>query len=268
MARRWGQWLPRIQSEANATSGLFGLAGAGIGIIGGVMAAPVAVAVGSAAVVGTLGWCVIKAIPPKLQRASDVVGTTMTAADVLAIDPPISRAGFVGTGRVGKSTLLSHIAVRAAPAAKTAHVSATVISSQSAPQRYLALFDGAGQQYSQQFKILDSADILLVFVDHNAGDRDIVTDHARLEEHQFFIRQLIDYLTANSIKLRHAHFVLNKSDLWMSGPDTAVLRSWFDGLVTEWGRSNLSASLSHAEHSNTKPSDVTALNSVLFRHVR
>ena len=266
MAGWWKTWLSRSAQEANATSGLVTLLGGGTAAFGAFTAVPVAAIGGGVVILGAAAWCAWKGYPPKLKNAFDLVGATISARDVDLIDPPISKAGFLGASRVGKTTLLSHIAVRPNPNVRTDHISVTVISSQTSPQKYLALFDGAGQKFTQQFKILDSADVLLIFVDHNDGDNDVAIDETRMAMHLSFVDQLRDHITSNGIKVSHVHFVLNKSDLWMKSGDVDKIQHWFNKLVDDWNKSGIAPS-TRAAHSNNDPSSITTLINELFRHV-
>lgn len=265
-SRRWGQWLKRSSEEANATSGVVAILGGAVTAAGVAFAAPVAAGMGGAVMAGAAVWCAWKGFPARASTPAEKVGASLSLREVEALDPPVARIGFVGASRVGKTTLLAHMAVRVPTTPRTDRVTATIIGSQTAPQRYCALVDGAGQEYTQQFSVIGFSRVLLIFVDHNESSSDVSVDDARLTQHREFVDQVRSHIAANHLSIDHVHFVLNKSDLWVAGPDSARLRTWFDAMVADWVRLGLSTT-TKAEHSNFHPHEVTALVRELFRHV-
>lgn len=215
---------------------------------------------------GAAVWCAWKGFPPRLSSAAERVGATLSLREVEALDPPVARIGFVGASRVGKTTLLAHMSVRSTTSNRTDRVAATILGSQTAPQKYCALVDGAGQEYTQQFAVIGFANVILIFVDHNVSSTDPNIDHVRLDQHRAFVDQMRSHITSHRLRISHVHFVLNKSDLWSSSADSARLRTWFDALVDDWSRLGLSTT-TKADHSNLHPNEVTALTNELFRHV-
>jgi len=53
------------------------------------------------------------------------------------------------------------------------------------------LLDGDGKQHTQQFVIIEKADLLIIFFDHNETDNKNQVVKKRLLEHEEFFEQII-----------------------------------------------------------------------------
>lgn len=264
-SRQWGQWPERLYKELKETSGVVGIAGVALSAVGGIAAAP-AILIGGAVVVGgALSWAVWRGFPPKLHRADDLLGRIVSLDELDSVHPPLRRFGMVGASSVGKSTLLDHLRVVPTKPRRTDEVHAIVIALQSNPPEHIALLDGAGQQYAQQFDIAKKSDIMTIFLDHDQGDKKVTTTRRRLEQHEEFLSQLEHYLDGmENVRFRHIHFILNKRDLWEKNPKKSELEAWFMGHVDHWRRGNLAETVTSAHHSNLDPNDIATL-AMLFR---
>jgi hypothetical protein len=202
-SRRWGQFPKRMLTEAATTSGVIGVAGLAVGAAALVVAAPVAATLGGALVVVGAGWTAYRAIPPKRHTPAELMGKILNVNELDNIDPPLVRVGFIGASRAGKSTLLDHLQTIRSRDEQTENPYASVVALQrTSPQKYFALVDAAGQYYTQQFKVVDNADVLLVFVDHNEGSSDPTIDQGRLRTHEGFLFQLDSHLKSLNREVR------------------------------------------------------------------
>lgn len=264
MSRRWRRWPGRFVSEANSASGLFGIGGAGIAATGAVLAAPVVLGLGAALAVGVTVVCAYRAIPPQAFQAADLIGDRITDLSMIEqIDPRPSRIGFVGISRVGKTTLLSNLVAERPPAnVRTEDPYATLMVIPGRPPRYAALIDAAGQQYSQQFQVVDEAEHLIVCLDHNSSDAEGSVIEERLRSQDEFLGHLAGHLKGRPGRLRAIHLVLNKRDLWEQTDHAQRARSWVDAQVAHW-RMLPGIKVTSAIHSNFNAADTTALVEVL-----
>lgn len=264
--RRWSTWPQRFREQANVTSGLLTLAGAGAAGGGLVLAAPVVMSLGLVFAAGVAGWCAVRAIPPAQRAPQDAVGDRFpNLAELEQFSPPLARVGFLGASRAGKTTLLMHVIAQPAPSnVRTDDPYAIITALVGQPSRYFALIDAAGQQYSQQFKVADESGCLVVCLDHASGDRDPNVDPDRLRQHEEFLRQLLGHLRNTSRMPSTMHFLLNKRDLWESCAVRPDLEHWFDEQVARWSSlPNVQVTSSH--HSNFKAEDTTLFIQTLRR---
>lgn len=257
--RRWGSWPKRFGEQANATSGIFALGGAGVTAGGLIFAAPVIAAGGVVLLAGTAVWCAVKAVPPEQRSPADAVGDRIDDLSALAqFEPPLRRVGFVGASKAGKTTLLMHVIQQPAPInTRTDDPYAVVSALVGKPSQFFALIDAAGQQFGQQFKVADESERLIVCLDHTADDHDPAADQQRLQEHDAFLKQMLGHLKTRGRMPTEMHFLLNKRDLWENGQDRTVLESWFDGQVAQWARMP-GTRVTSSRHSNFKAEDTTA----------
>ena len=257
--RRWRSWPKRFSEQANATSGIFALGGAGVAAGGLILAAPVIAAGGAVLLASTAAWCAVKALPPVQRSPQDAVGDRIDDLAALSqFDPPVKRVGFVGASRAGKTTLLMHVIQQPAPTnTRTDDPYAVVSALIGKPPCYFALIDAAGQQFAQQFKVADESERLILCLDHTADDHDPAAHQDRLQEHEAFLKQMLGHLKTRGKMPAEVHFLMNKRDLWEGGPDRGKLDSWFDAQVAQWS-SMPGTRVTSSRHSNFKAEDTTA----------
>lgn len=262
MPRKWKDFPERFGKEANSTSGVAGLAGLGVTAIGAVVAAPVVTVIGVAVALSVTGWCAYKSIPPKMRLAQNVAGKVVrNLSELSLIHPPPKRIGVLGPTRVGKTTLLSHLQMQVHPGARTESPYACVVAIPGS-SAYVALIDAAGQQYSQQFKVYDESDAVMVLLDHNESDASQDAIEVRLASHRDFLAQLTGHKLSSGREPAEIHFLMNKRDLWEPGKNAEELGVWFQGLVEGW-RANTRSTVTSATHSNRHPDDLANVASIL-----
>jgi hypothetical protein len=221
--RSWKQYPKNLKDELNGFSGLAGTGGL-FGAIASAFAAPASiasVATGAAALVGVaaFGIAAYRAIPPAHLDPKDLTGNSVALPILASIFPKISTVGIVGISQAGKTTLRHALMHQNAPPTRTQHGKAFIMALQSTPQKYIALLDGAGEQYAQQFEIAALADIVVILLDHNDTSTDIRLKQKRIQAHVAFLTQVKHHLIHNGIaKKKAVIFLKNKSDLWCRAP--------------------------------------------------
>jgi hypothetical protein len=263
--RRWlYRFGPRLQDQLNIVAGIVGvgavaLGAAGLFTEGTVRTVLILLGAGIVCIMVVVG--IIRAWPPKELKPSDVAGEDHPLADLPSIYPRVPALGVLGAGAVGKSTLKSRLLQLPAPEKAytqnvTFHVSALLHNHQT----YVALLDGRGESYDQQFEIAAQADIVLILLDHN--DIDSTDPNAdRLAAHRDFGNQIRDYLNRRAIRKRVVHLLLNKTDLWHKADDVSQeeIRSFFAEEVERWRSAFGGDAVTEAEHSNDLPDDTADL---------
>lgn len=255
-SRRWGQWPGGFLAAFRDTSGVVGAAGVMAAAAGAFGAVPLAVgAFGAAAVVGSALWAGAKSFPRLLEHPSTLLGKRVDTSRLGRIDPPPLKIGVIGPTLAGKTTLLDHASLRAPRGERTDNLYAVIVALQTSPQRYVALIDGAGAVYSQQFRVAEHADLLVIIVDHNRSSSEPAVDDERLAAHQEFVNQLIGHLKEQleqhpSQRPKRIHVLLNKSDLWRGSPGEGQLVKWFRDLTSGLAATGWASQFSSAHHSN------------------
>ncbi len=192
--RKWTAWGGRLREELNGVSGIAGVGGTVITVASlAVFTGAAAVAIGTGGAVlafGAVGYAMYKAVPPRLRKPEDVVNRTVGLHELNEVNPPILKLAIIGPSRAGKTTLKSRLSFQATPTERTQSVDAYVVSVPSSPLSYLAVLDGGGEKFAQQFKIAEPCDFLCVILDHNQSDVEISVSSERLNEHAAFLKQV------------------------------------------------------------------------------
>lgn len=265
MARNWRQFPARLKQEATSASSFASIASAGLVAAGVVLTLPTVGVLSAIVCAAATAWSVAKAIPPQLESREHYVNVLFTDLTLLdRLTPEIDRIGIVGVSRAGKSTLLDSLLVRPKRMETTERPYATVAVLPSVPAKYYALVDAAGQQYSQQFKIVDNTDYLIIVLDHNSSDASSDLDSSRQEEHDLFLKQLMGHFRNTSRIPKGLHFLLNKSDLWSKDEATSQpLKKWFESKVSTCSHMPIML-VTKATHTNLD----TAAIACLVEHLR
>jgi hypothetical protein len=270
--RHWHKWLKRFIQELNSTSGLASLGGLILTVIAFIgwtasssfLSAFLGISGIFIAVVAIMipAW---KAIPPKLWNAADLVGQRLTLDKIESVDPPLLKLGVVGSSQVGKSTLVSRVLHQIPPSQRTDIVHGYVAALNTNPLQFLAMLDGPGQVFANQFQIATPADILCIIIDHNLSDNETSIEETRIQEHIKFQQQLRGYLKEQSKKPVWIHLLLNKQDLWENNSldKCERLKQLLKDEAKAWKDSNLVSTVTFAEHSNGRPDEITSLISHL-----
>ena len=253
--RKWSDWPCRFGKALTDTGGVVGLVGLGISAVGATVAGSVVLAIGGVTAGGALVYAACRGIPPKMLSAAELVGTDVPLRMLEAIDPPILKLGVVGTTQAGKTTFIQKALHRPPGTTRTNKVYAAVLALQTSPTRYIALLDGDGEQFPQQFEVSENADFLVVFVDHNQSDDGVAKSKDRLDEHDRFLKQLEFHIRRRG-KLSRLHLLLNKRDLWERSKGAAELEQWLASHAQRWQNANMATETTLGIHSNMVVDDI------------
>lgn len=251
MKRQWGDWGRLTVREINATSGLFALGGTVVAATGVILAAPVVLALGGTLAAGTAGWCLYKGVPPKLPSPEDLLGQVIT--DLKSLDqvyPRLARVGVIGASQAGKSTLLANLEGEEKVPGRTDAPYANVVALSGGANRFIAFIDAAGNRYAQQFRVVDAAEHIVLFLDNAEGSSSAAVDKDRLKVHEAFMEQLAGHIRDSGKPPTSLHFILNKRDLWQNSLEENALRAWFQAQVRDWQKLATQTTVSSSEHSN------------------
>ncbi len=244
-------WVENFKSEMKDIGGLTSLFGGLVAASATVMAVP-AIAIGGVVITG--GGILVagfRAIPDKLESPKKYVKKTIKI-DKLNDVEPILRVGVIGNTKSGKSTLLDKMQLNTFTNERTDELYATILMPIQS-SNYIAFIDGAGQEYTQQFTIIDNSDFLLLLVDHN-GEDGVRVSNDRLNSHQDFIVQMIQHINKNNMK-KQIHLLLNKEDKWsVSNTKEALLQRFeeYKQLLSQ----NPLVKLTSSSHSNFIDRDI------------
>jgi hypothetical protein len=125
--------------------------------------------------------------------------------------------------------------------------------------KYLAILDGRGDRYSQQFQLALACDYLCVVLDHNESPTDIPIVKSRLDEHRDFLEQVKHHLEqSHAAPKQWVHFLINKRDLWIKAPaeDKAFLIQSVRDEAESWRREKLTQTADVREYSNNSNEDI------------
>lgn len=260
--RRWNTWPKRFGKALTDTGGVVGIVGIGISAVGATVAAPIMIGVGGVTICGALIYAGCKGIPPKMLSAAELVGTYVPLQALENIHPNILKLGILGYTQSGKTTFLKHALQQMPDKVRTSKVYAAILALQITPVTYVALLDGDGEQFAQQFEVAEQADFLLVFVDHNHSDDKVGRSKERIEDHDRFLKQLEFHISRRK-PLSRLHIVLNKRDLWEKSKNSIELKEWFEDHVQQWKKANIAKEITSEVHSNLISGDIGKI----LRHI-
>lgn len=267
--RHWGRWPKQAKEELNGISGLAGVGGTVIGIGGLTLlagpAALVCAVLGGTITVGAVGYALVKAVPPRLKSPEDLVGQTVPLKELESV-LPIRTLSIIGPTQAGKTTLRNRLAFKSGPVSRTQEMTAYITSLQTAPPTYLAVLDGGGEKFPQQFNLVEVCDCLCIVIDHNRSDSDSTISQKRVEEHQFFLEQIVNQLNHANVKPKlWVQFLINKHDLWKSATaqQLASFDSFYQDQVKEWRKANRGQTVDSRPHSNEDADDIAEFMNLL-----
>lgn len=266
--KNWSEFPKKFRSELNEVGGIIGAAGVGMAALGTVLAAPYIAVISGVIGSGAFIYAAVKSNPDVLAEPDDVLGKQLDLNELANLTPPVMGVGIVGATRVGKSTLLECLSFKNTSGIRTDELYAVVVKLQTTGNQYIALIDGAGQEYGQQFDIVVNSDFLAIVLDHNESNSSISIDDNRLESHKQFVEQIERHLKKKA-KRKRVHFVLNKNDLWGKNTDLEKERmtKWYESIVKNFEQRNLSEKVTSAIHSNLESSCVTNFNNSIIEEV-
>ena len=256
--RRWSEWPRKISEELNSVTGLLTVGGAVLTWAGGGAATALGI-VGWVITIGALVYAICRAIPPAMENADDLVGKTLDLIELNNISPPIRKLAFVGPTRTGKTTLKRRLQFEPSPNERTQAATATIVPILTNPVTYLAVLDGGGESFPQQFKIAELADHLCLVVDHNNSNDDPSVSGERRIETVKFMTQIREYLLeTESPKKVSVEVLVNKRDLWETLPvkDRKTFLDFVSEETKKWKDGNFSKDVRMATHSNQNIDDV------------
>lgn len=269
--RLWKTWPKRLRSEFNEVGGFLAVVGFALAVAPFTHDKPTEhpwlVAVIVLAGLGGVVACVAaisKSWPEAIRPISDVYGKTIRLEEVATLDPPPLRIGIVGPSYSGKSTLMHRIAALPLTNERTVGVFAMVVQMPTLHNRAVALIDGGGQYYTDQFRVAEDAEVLIVVIDHNQSETEKRLSDVRMDEHRQFARQLREKLKKGAPK-KLIVLLANKADIWrdISPEETAKFRAYIAEQHQVWASANLAQECVVAEHSNMSAEDMTVLTRVL-----
>ena len=230
-------------------------------------AAAVALAgVGTVMVVAAVATAATKGFPPAMKPAQELVGQVVELDALSNAAPTIQKLAIIGPGRAGKTTLRNRLAFDLSPLTRTQEISAYVASLQTHPQKYLAILDGQGDRFAQQFKLAELCDCLCIVIDHNASDSDAAIDPVRVSQHRDFLTQIKHHLDQSGAgKKQRTYILMNKRDLWASAPkdQQAALIEFVKGETEGWKNEKRAKKVDFRAHSNNIHEDVAQFMSLL-----
>jgi GTPase SAR1 family protein len=231
------------------------LIGVGISAAGATVAAPMLLITGVVTIGGAILYAGYRGLPPTLIPAKELVGKIIPLETLNSIERPVLKLGIVGTTQSGKTTFLKQVLQQPTETSRTNNVYASIVTLQTTPAEYIALIDGDGYQYDQQFQVAEHADFLIVFIDHSLGNQETNLSSNRLDEHDRFIGQLEPH-TKRKNQVTKIHLLLNKRDLWQKSEDAEALTKWFENHASSLKKSMFPTEVTSEVHSNLNASDI------------
>lgn len=253
--RRWATWPRRFGQALTETSGIVGLAGVGISAFGATVTAPAILIAGGVTIGGALLYAGYRGIPPTLKTASELVGSKVPLQVLDEIDRPILKLGIVGSTQSGKTTFLQQALQQPPETSRTNKIYAAIVALQTTPTIYIALIDGDGEQFAQQFEVAEHADFLLIFLDHNLGGSSVAKSKERIKEHDGFIKQL-EFHIKQRRHISRLHVIFNKRDLWEKSKNAGELQNWFKAHVDHLKQASYADEVTSDIHSNMIAADI------------
>jgi GTPase SAR1 family protein len=263
--RRWADWPKRVVGEFNSVSGVAGVGGAAVGIAGWSLlaGAPALVLTGFGAVVtvAAFGTAIYRSFPVPALSASKLVGKTLSLRELSDVDPTPIKFSIVGPSMSGKTTLRNRLSFVAHEPTRTQSVSAQIVALQTAPPALIAILDGGGEKFAQQFDLAANCDYLCLLIDHNSSDVDTSVDRSRLDQHAEFLKQIRHFLDESRLPAKRSIRILfNKRDLWekASQSDLDALKLFQENELRQWKEGSRGQDIAVQLHSNDNAADIAS----------
>ncbi len=261
--RTWFKWPGRIAQELNGVSGIAAIGGTAIGAGGLTFLAGTAAVLmtggGALVLAGAVGYAVVKGLPARATHAQDLAGQQLRLVQLENIDPPIRTLAVIGPELAGKTTLKNRLAFIGSKPTRTQQITAYITPLPATPVKYIAILDGGGEVFSQQFRIAELCDCLCIVLDHNPSDSDHTIIPTRLSQHKAFLEQVRHHLdNTNASQKLKIKLLINKHDLWKldTADRQAQLRDLCEGELKIWRDSKRGGEIDFSPHSNNIPLDV------------
>jgi hypothetical protein len=157
----------------------------------------------------------------------------------------------------------------------TQTITARVTAAVRNPTTFMALIDGRGEAFGQQFEVARYADIVLVLLDHNLVDGQTTIGPGRLDQHkelgnQVRLTMAEEWKTHDHERKRrlHVHILLNKADEWETGGKDVEheLMQLLESEEALWKSVQGVESVTTARHSNIRAADIARLAMAIRDH--
>jgi hypothetical protein len=128
------------------------------------------------------------------------------------------------------------------------------------------VLDGGGEKFPQQFNLAEICDCMCIVIDHNKSDSDSTISAERLEQHRFFLEQIVNQLNHANVKPKlWVHFLINKHDLWQSATaqQLAHFVTFYQERIKEWQNANRAETVDGRPHSNEDANDIAEFMNLL-----
>lgn len=205
--------------------------------------------------------------PPPLVASSELLDRRLDPAELKKVADDICIVGLVGNSGAGKTTLANNLLGEDWPNSRTQNVGATVVRLPR-KDKNVALLDGSGEEYSQQFSVAEKADELIMLIDHNSSHNNSGLDQSRIKKHFEFADQLCRHLSAAGGKRWSILVLVNKRDLWKVGSGQISGNQIADETVTRLKACGMFRSVDCREFSNRYAKDKTKLLGTLSEWAR
>ena len=264
--RRWAEWPKRAAEEFNSVSGVAGLGGAAVGVAGWSLlaGAPALMFTGFGTVItlAAFGLALYRSMPVASRSTNELVGTVLSISELAGLHPSPMTFAIVGPSMSGKTTLRNRLSFIAPLPTRTQSVNAQIVALQTAPPTLIAILDGGGEKFAQQFDLAAKCEYLCLVIDHNSSDSETKVDLARLQQHAEFMKQVRHFLDENRLPPKKSiRILVNKKDLWQraSAADQDILKRFQDDELQHWKQGLRSRDIAVQPHSNDNSVDVALL---------
>lgn len=265
--RNWNLFWIQIKQNFLGMTGILTFVGFGIALVSPKLKDPTAISLVLWSGIGLMVCCVIWVIyhswPPKLPSLNEFHNKNIPLDVLNRINPVPFKIGAIGSSKSGKTTFYRRCNFSSPALSRTNDVSAIPLQ---LPENkgHVVVLDGDGKKHTQQFVIIENADLLLIFFDHNETDHRKEVIKKRLSEHEDFFEQVLFHLSQKN-NIKYIHVIMNKHDLWLNSISKEKLKIWFDTQIEKLrnvGKYELTYSF---EHSNNKPENIGDVIDVIFK---
>lgn len=208
-----------------------------------------------------IGLTIFKSIPPSKYNLSELIGKEIPLSQINNTFPEIIKVGIIGLSNVGKTTLSEAFLQKEREDRRTQEMHVYITSNKSIPLIYFGFIDGSGNSFSDQFKVVNNSNNLIIMLDHSGIDNSNKLDKNRLLKAENFLDQMRINLQREKINLNSIFILLNKQDLWKNlvKNDLDFLIQWFDNESEKWSNSGYAEKTYKFHHSNNSTNDCIVL---------
>ena len=265
--RNWDLFWIQLKQNFLGMTGILTFVGFGIALVSPKLEDSTAISLVLWSGIGLMVCCVIWVIyhswPPKLPSLDDFHNKNIPLDVLNRINPIPFKIGAIGSSKSGKTTFYRRCNFSSPALSRTNDVSAIPLQ---LPENkgHVVVLDGDGKKHTQQFVIIENADLLIIFFDHNETDNRKEVIKKRLSEHEDFFEQVLFHLNQKN-NIKYIHVIMNQHDLWLNSISKEKLKIWFDAQVEKLrnvGKYELTYSF---EHSNNKPENIGDVIDVIFK---